>query len=511
MLEKIDEFCESVPAMAIAAVALGVAFILRIMGAEVLFSPSWVVAAICGFPLLRSALENLFWRRKITSDLLISIAASVSLALGEDFAAAEIVFIMALGEILEEKTVRRASDGIRRLLKLTPQTARLIDNGIEKIIPADVVEIGNILRILPGETIPADGKIISGSSSIDQSAITGEPLSADKGVGDGVFCGTINLFGCLDIEATSVGEDSSLGKLIRLVEEAKNSRAPMEKIIDRWAGWLVIISLLTAIITYLATGNIMRAATVLIVFCPCALTLSAPTSIMAAVGRAAKRGVLIKSGEALEKMGKVNCVALDKTGTLTRGKLKISDVAPLGDVSDDELLGLAASVELKSEHPLGRAVVEGAKALNIGLSEVKNFEMTPGKGARGDVNGKTVVCGNFNYLAENGIVLGERGNSLMKKFSGDGKALVLVGTEGEALGIIALSDELRDNADGVAYQLKKIGIRVILLSGDNEPAVKYLAKRANISEAYGNLLPADKVAQIKNLQNDGCIVCMVGD
>lgn len=272
---------------------------------------------------------------------------------------------MAIGEILEDITVNRAKKGISQLIKLSPQQGRKIikENGktTEKIVPIEEIYKDDILRVLPGEMIPVDGKIIFGNSSVDQSIMTGESLPIDKTIGDEVFCGTVNCDGSIDIIATKIGEDSSLQKLIRMVKEAEENKAPMQRIVDKWAGWLVPAALIIAVAAYFITSDIIRAVTVLVVFCPCALALATPTSIMAAVGQAAKNGVLIKSGEALEKMGKVNCIAFDKTGTLTFGKLKISDIITTSSATENELLKLACSSEKRSEHPLGKAIVEHGK------------------------------------------------------------------------------------------------------------------------------------------------------
>ena len=281
-----------------------------------------------------------------------------AIAIGDLFAAGEVAWIMAIGAILEEKTTERAKKGLKKLISLAPAQGRRIVNGKEEIIPAQQIRREDILCILPGETIPVDGVIVSGETSVDQSIMTGESLPVDKAVDDEVFCGTINRFGAIDIRASKVGEDSSLQKLIRMVQEAEDKKAPMARIADKAASWLVPAALLIAVVAGLVTRDIVRAVTVLVVFCPCALVLATPTAIMAAIGQAAKHGVIIKSGEALEKMGRVDTIAFDKTGTLTYGRLEVSDVISFeNDVDENALLSMVASAKAKSEHPLGKAIV----------------------------------------------------------------------------------------------------------------------------------------------------------
>ena len=295
------------------------------------------------------------------------------------------------------------------------------------MIPAEEIRKGDVLRILPGEIIPVDGKILTGETSVDQSIMTGESLPVDKTVGDGVFCGTINRFGAIDITAIQVGEDSSLKKLIRMVEDAENKQAPMQRIADRVASWLVPVALLIAILAYVFTGNIVTGVTVLVVFCPCALVLATPTAIMAAIGQATKHGVIIKSGESLEKMGKVDTIAFDKTGTLTYGRLEVSDVIPFdSSLTEKELLTVTASAEAKSEHPLGKAIVARAKDQNLPLTESEDFKMAAGKGISAKISGRSLFCGNEKYLMEQGVSIGEQVHSTLEKLRTEGKASILV-------------------------------------------------------------------------------------
>ena len=514
-MEKAEEFLSSIPMTIIGGIFLGISLVCMLMGIELPVNPAWVPIIISGIPILYGALTALFCEKTISSELLVSTAIVASVAIGEIFAAGEIAFIMAIGEILEDITVNRAKKGISQLIKLSPQQGRKIikENGktIEKIVPIEEIYKDDILRVLPGEMIPVDGKIIFGNSSVDQSIMTGESLPIDKTIGDEVFCGTVNCDGSIDIIATKIGEDSSLQKLIRMVKEAEENKAPMQRIVDKWAGWLVPAALIIAIAAYFITSDIIRAVTVLVVFCPCALALATPTSIMAAVGQAAKNGVLIKSGEALEKMGKVNCIAFDKTGTLTFGKLKISDIITTSSATENELLKLACSSEKRSEHPLGKAIVEHGKKQNVEFLEMEDFKMIPGKGIAAKIENNEIYCGNSRFLQEQGIILDENIESILENLRKQGKVSILVGKNRECIGIIALSDTIRPTAKEIVVKLKNMGTRVVLLTGDHKQTADYFAEEVGIENVYSELLPAEKVTYIKKLEEDGNKVCMIGD
>ena len=440
------------------------------------------------------------------------MAMIAAIAIGDLFAAGEVAFIMALGEILEDLTTDRAKKGLKNLIRLTPVQGRRITDGIEEIIPADSIGKGDRLRILPGEAIPVDGIVLDGETSVDQSIMTGESLPVDKTVGDTVFCGTINRFGTIDIQATKVGEDTSLQALIRMVREAEDKKAPMARIADTCASWLVPAALLVAIITGLATSDITRAVTVLVVFCPCALVLATPTAIMAAIGQATKHGVIIKSGEALEKMGKADTVVFDKTGTLTLGNLEVCDCLPSDSaITEERLLALAASAEMKSEHPLGKAVVACARKRQLPLTESKDFKMYAGKGIAAEISGSTVLCGNERFLCEYGVLLSDEVISTLEKLRLQGKASLLVAKETACIGVIALSDVLRPETDIIVSRLKAMNTETVLLTGDNELTAAYIAKRVGITQVHANLLPEQKVAHLAALQTNGHTVCMIGD
>lgn len=515
MLKKINDILAGMPMTIVSGVFLVFSFVLPKTGIQIPIDPAWITVIISGIPLLYLAVRRIIYNpgiSKISSALLISIAMFAAIAIGDLFAAGEVAFIMAIGAILEDMTTNRAKKGLKKLINLAPVQGRKIANGKEEIITTDKICKGDILRILPGETIPVDGVIVEGETSVDQSIMTGESLPVDKGIGEDVFCGTLNRFGAIDIEATNVGKDSSLQKLIRMVQKAENKQAPMQRIADKCASRLVPIALLIAVVTGIATANIVRAVTVLVVFCPCALVLATPTAIMAAIGQATKHGVIIKSGEALERMGKVDTIAFDKTGTLTYGKLEVSDIISFRNESDkNDILKLAASAEAKSEHPLGKAIVNYAVSKSIDINTSSDFKMTTGKGIYAMVSGRHIICGNEKFLQENNIVVNGEISDSINKLCTEGKASILVAENNMCIGVIALSDVLRPEAPKVIKQLSKMGTKTVLLTGDNQRTANYFAPKAGITEVYAELLPSEKVGCIEKLQNNQRKVCMIGD
>lgn len=515
MLKKMNDFLAGIPATLAGGVFLVLSFVLSRAGVSFPVDPAWITVMISGIPLLYLAVWRIIYNSgisKISSALLISIAMFAAIAIGDLFAAGEVAFIMAIGAILEDMTTERAKKGLKKLISLAPTKGRRIVDGKEVMISAKEIRKEDILRILPGEAIPVDGVIIAGETSVDQSVMTGESIPVDKGIGEEVYCGTLNRFGSIDIRATKVGEDSSLQKLIRMVQEAENNQAPMQRIADRCASWFVPVALFIAIVTWGVTKNIVRAVTVLVVFCPCALVLATPTAIMAAIGQATKHGVIIKSGEALEKMGKVDTIAFDKTGTLTFGKLEVSDIVLLDDtLSEKELLSFTASAESKSEHPLGKAIVAYAKQRQVSMPESDRFRMESGKGIYAEVFGKQLYCGNEKFFAENGIEIDDHMKITLEQLRVQGKASVLVANKKNCIGVIALSDVLRPEAEAMVMKLREMKTEVVLLTGDHQNTADYFAGRVGISKVYAELLPEQKVENIRNLKENGKTVCMIGD
>ncbi|WP_099468992.1 heavy metal translocating P-type ATPase [Konateibacter massiliensis] len=524
MLKQLSDSFSGMKLTLLSAVFLICSIILMIGKISLPFDPAWGAVIISGYPLLYLAMTRLIRQKWISSALLISIAMLASLAIGEIFAAGEVAFIMAIGAILEDKTVIRAQKGLYSLISLTPKEARKItvqnEQATQEMIPVSQIALDDILRILPGETIPTDGIILSGNSSIDQSIMTGESLPVDKEAGDSVFCGTLNSFGTIDIRATHVGEDTSLQKLIRLVQEAEDKKAPMQRIADKWAVYLVPIALLIAVGTFVVMQllgydlmiSLNRLVTVLVVFCPCALALATPTAIMAAIGQATKHGVIIKSGEALELMGKADVIAFDKTGTLTEGRLTVSDIISFDpEFSEDELLLLCMSVEEKSEHPLAKAIVAHGMSKGVRSKEVTDFQMFPGQGVRANFSQLLLQCGSEAYLEKCDIKIQEGFRPELEKLRLAGKAAIFIAIEQRCIGVIALTDVLREHAKDVIQKLKQMNLDIILLTGDHIQSAGYMANQAGIAHMKAGLLPAGKVEQIQDMQEKGKTVCMIGD
>ena len=514
-LEQAMDFLAGLKMTIIAGIFLFIAVIFMIfrISVPIWLDPSWGAVIISGLPLVYLALIRLIREKWVSSALLITIAMVASLLIGELFAAGEVAWIMALGALLEDWTVERAKKGLKNLIDLTPQTARRVsDDGSETIVPIEEVSLQDRLRILPGEVVPVDGEIVEGTSSIDQSIMTGESLPIDKSIGDDVYCGTMNMYGAIDILATSLGENSSLQKLIDLVKEADKNQAPTQRIADKWATWLVPIALAIAIAAWLITGDIVRGVTVLVVFCPCALILATPTAIMGAIGQATKHGVLIKSGEALEKLGGLNTIAFDKTGTLTYGNLAVSDVISLDDdyTSEDVLL-MTASAEKRSEHPLAKAIIENVENKSIKIEEAHDFEMIPGKGIKACNSYGEIVCGNQKYMSELNIEESENLQSTLDTLRYEGKASIIVGLNGRTVGVIGLSDMIREDAGDMIEALHKLDTETILLTGDHKETADYFASKVGIKDVRGELLPEDKLTAIEDIKKSGRQVCMIGD
>lgn len=514
-MKKLTDFLAGIPMTIAGGICLLLSFLLPRLGIALPIDPAWITILISGVPLLYLAVWRIIHNpgiRKISSALLITVAMLAAIAIGDWFAAGEVAWIMAIGAILEDRTTNRAKQGLTKLIRLTPTQGRRIREGTEELVSPEEIQTGDLLRILPGEIIPVDGVLVQGETSVDQSIMTGESLPVDKHVGDSVFCGTVNRFGSMDIRATKVGQDSSLQTLIRMVREAEKKQAPMQRIADRCASWLVPVALLIAIITGFVQHDLIPAVTVLVVFCPCALVLATPTAIMAAIGQATKHGVIIKSGEALETMGRVDTIALDKTGTLTYGRLEVSDILPLQNGLDEgELLSLAASAESRSEHPLGAAIVSRAKELAVPILESADFQMTAGRGIQAQVAGRRLLCGNAAFLAEHGVHTDQAAQAALEQLHAQGKASVLVAEGTRCLGILALSDVLRPEAEAIIQKLTAMHTKIILLTGDSHTTARYFADRVGISEVQAQLLPEEKVTSITQLQAAGRTVCMIGD
>ena len=477
------------------------------------FDPAWVAIVLCGIPIILEAVIGLVTEFDIKADVLVSIALIASVVIGEDFAAGEVAFIMQLGALLEDLTVAKARAGIERLVKLTPRTARVLREGREQLLPAEQVQVGDRLRVLPGETVPVDGRILSGQTSIDQSVMTGESLPVDMGPGDQVSSGTVNQFGAFEMEASKVGEDSSIQRMIRLVQSADAGKAKIVGLADRWATWIVIIALTSAALTWLISGEIIRAVTILVVFCPCALVLATPTAIMAAIGNATRHGFLVREGDALERLSKVTRVAFDKTGTLTFGKPRVVQVESLDQsLSTGQLYAWAAGAELRSEHPLGKAIVRCFRETEHPQApELETFQMLPGRGVKATVQGVSLLVGNPELLQEEGVALSEEARLGASRALAQGCTVVYVAAQGRLAGFLALADTLRPDAADTVAQVKAAGVVPVLLTGDHPEAARTIASQLSLTEVKANCLPQDKLQYIGDCQQRKEPVCMIGD
>ena len=484
-------------------------------------SLAWISIIFCGIPIFKDAVSGLIKEFDIKADVLVTIAIISSIIIGEIFAAGVVALIMAIGGFLEEYTVSKTRTGIEKLVDLSPTKGTLVTNyggseEAESEIEADAIDVDDILKVLPGEVVPVDGVIIKGETSIDQSVMTGESIPIDKQIGDEVFSGTINLYGSFYMKAIKKGEDSSLQKLISLVESASPDNAEIVKAADRWATWIVIIAFVSAIATWIVTGEIIRAVTILVVFCPCALVLATPTAIMASLGNLTNVGILVKEGLTVEKLAKVDEMIFDKTGTLTYGKPEVVDVIPYNEkLSAEDLIHLTASLESQSEHPLARAILNFYKEnYSRPIVHVSNFEMIIGKGVKANLdNNETMLfAGNLEFMELNNLTVEKEFlASKVNSYLDEGATPIFVASNDEIMGVVVLADVLREDANEVIRQLRKLGVNATLLTGDNQKAAEYIAHEVDIVDYKYNCLPEDKIYAVSNFQNSHHQVAVIGD
>lgn len=433
--------------------------------------------------------------------------------------AAWIIAFILLGKLLEDIAKGKASESVRRLMDLQPRMARVVKNGAEEEIPVELVQLGDIVVVRPGEKIPVDGIVIEGYSSVDEKMITGESMPVEKSVGDEVIGATINKAGMLKVKATKVGADTTLSQIIKLVDEAQVSRAPIQRLADVIASYFVPAVISIGIISYLAwyfigkTPFIFAFTTfiaVLIIACPCALGLATPTAILVGTGKGAENGILIKGGENLERAYKIQTVVFDKTGTLTRGEPAVTDIIEFGDQTEKEILRFAAIAEKGSEHPLGEAVVERAREEGIEIPDADSFEAVPGHGVKATYGKKEILLGNRRLMSAYGIPIAPM-DEKVKALEEDGKTAMFVAVAKEVIGIIGVADTLKEHSAEAVKQLQKMGLEVVMLTGDNERTAKAIAKKLGITRISAEVLPGDKAKVIKGFQEEGKTVAMVGD
>lgn len=504
-MKRFKKWCEEnnskieIVFLIISSICVITSLILKWCGvSDLIFDPSWIAILLCGLPIIIGAIKGVVFEHDITADLLVSLALIGSMILKEWFAAGEVAVIMQIGSLLEELTAAKAEKGIQKLIKISPRTANLIVDGKEKIIDSSTIKIGDILRVKAGETIPVDGIILEGYTSIDQSIMTGESLPIDKKINDYVMSGTINQSGSFLMKATKTSEDSSLQRMISIAKSADAQKAKIVRKANKWASILVVVSLLTALISGVIIGCInkdfwlgfSRAVTVLVVFCPCAFVLATPTAISAGIGNASRNGVLIQSGEALERISECNIVVFDKTGTLTKGEPTVEKIETFNDVDKDELLKIAASGEKLSNHPLAKAICKYYKG---DLYAVNNHQTINGWGVEFELNNNKYKIGKTNKKNDNSdSVVAIYRNELM-------------------IGVIHLEDEIKANAKDMIKALHLLGKRVVMLTGDNEATAKKVVKDLNIDEFKSDCSPEDKMKYIEEQEKLGNKVAMFGD
>lgn len=488
---------------------LSIATDLTLMGLD----PAWGAILISGAPVIVNSFRKLVFHGNVRAGLLISIAVIACVAVGELFAAGEVVFIMAIGELLEDYTVRRSKAGLKSLMDMKPATARVQRGGEYALIDAREVVAGDMVRINAGESIPVDGVVVEGATSVDQALMTGESVPVDKAAGDEVYSATTNMHGSILVRATKVGEDSSIARMIAMISEAENNKAPIVGIMDRWASCLVVVALLLSVVVGFATGDVIRAITVLVVFCPCALVLATPTAIAAGIGNATKHGVIIKSGAALEQLTHVRRIVFDKTGTLTHGEPKVKEMflAEGSSLTEEDFLHLCASVEMHSEHPLGVAIVKAAKARNMDLREPDKFAVLPGRGVAAMVGGQEIIMGNKSILNAHGLALDPCFADLVARQNASGRSVVLMAMNQKVVGALTLADTLRPDSQRIVQRLAEFGKRITLLTGDAQAIAGKISQEVGIDEFRAELLPEGKLQAIEEYEGTGERVCMVGD
>ncbi|MEK7446520.1 MAG: cation-translocating P-type ATPase [candidate division NC10 bacterium] len=475
--------------------------------------PPWVALAAVlagGYPIFRNVVRALR-NRRVTSHALMTLGILGAIAIRQYAAATVIVFFMRLADFIEGYTTERSRQAIKELLKLAPETARVERDGRELALPAGEVARGEVVLVKPGDRIPVDGIVLEGRASVNQAPITGESVPVEKQPGDQVFAATICERGALRVRTDRVGRETTFGQIVRLVEEAEASKAPVQRFADRFTAYYIPVVLGVAGATYLIGGSATAAVATVLVACSCAITMATPITVLAAVGRSARQGIVIKGGRYLEALAKVDTVVMDKTGTLTIGRPEVTDVIALDGESDVGILALAATLERRSEHPLAGGIVRAAERRSVPLEEPKDFEVHPGEGVTGTVDGARVCCGTETLLARAGIVVGESLGGRVQGLAAEGKSVVLVATGLRVAGLIALADTLRPEVPQALDALRALGIRrLLLLTGDRQPVARAVAERLGL-EFEAEVMPHEKIRVIERLQQEGRVVAMVGD
>ena len=502
-----DEFKRDVLLMAVSAVALVLSF-AGVKPVEWL-DLAWIAIVLCGVPILYEAGHGLLFEHDIRADVLVALAIVAAVCLGEFFAAGEVALIMQIGGCLEEYSSRKATKGMEHLISLTPKTIRLVVDGSERTVAVEDARVGQIARVLPGEAVPVDGRIVSGSTSIDQSVITGESIPVDRSVGDSVYSGSMNQAGSFDMEVTKESGDSSLQRMAQMVESADAGKSRMVRLADRWATYLVAIVMALVVVTYAVTEDIYRAVTIMIVFCPCAFILATPTAVVAAMGNLTRRGVLVKDGDSLERLAQVDMFAFDKTGTITEGRPSVVDVR--SEMEEAEFLAVVASAESRSEHPLGRAIVSYAEDRGVIQIDPSEFMAVIGRGVTARVSGSSVSVGNAEMMEGIGVSIPSSYMEHVEALYSFGCTSVFVAVDGVFVGTISMSDTIREESKRMISELGRMGVGTMMLTGDNPRSASFIASSAGIGDFRAECTPEVKMDVIGEMEDGGSRVCMVGD
>ena len=474
-------------------------------------APLYLAAALVGSVFIWWSAFQGIRQGDFTADIPVSLATAAAIAIGQYSAAAVVAVLLLIGGMLENFVAARAGRALEALSKLLPDRVTVRKEGTDITVALEEVTAGDLLLIRSGERIAVDGEVITGTASVNQSAITGESLPVEKQPGDAVFAGTLNEVGTVEVRATKLGQETTLGQIRRMVEEAQEKKAPIERMLNRYAKFYSPTAIVLGLLLWWWSGDILRAITMLIVFCPCVMVLATPTALVASIGNAALRGSLVKKGATIEALAKIDTVIFDKTGTLTVGQPKLTRIIPLNGPEEVSILGLAAVAEKFSEHPLGRAIVQAAQAQNLSVPDPEEFEVMPGLGVRAAVNGRRLLLGRPQLLIEQGLRLAENLQVADGAHALGGQTVVGIAIGDEVTGTLSLQDVLRPEAQAAVSKLNSLGIRTILVTGDNWATANQIAAQLNIGEVYAETLPQIKVEIVKRLQAEGRTVAFVGD
>lgn len=474
-------------------------------------TPLYLASAFVGSTYIWWSAIQCIRKRDFTADIPVSLATMAAIAIGQYSAAAVVAVLLLLGGMLENLVAARAGHALDALARLLPDTVIVRRDGNDLVVKLDQVRAGDVLLVRSGERIAVDGELVSGSASINQAAITGESLPVEKRPGDSVFAGSLNELGAIELRATKIGEETTLGQIRRMVVEAQRSRAPIERLLNRYAKFYTPAAILLGVGVWFFTGELMRAITILIVFCPCVMVLATPTALVASIGNAALRGSLVKKGATIEALAKVDTVAFDKTGTLTRGQPRLIGVHSLNGREESDVLRFAAAAEKFSEHPLARAVVEAAEARGLALDDPERFEVLPGLGVLAIHGGQEVLLGRPHLIEERGVAISERVAMQAEEGAAAGRTVIMVAVDRIVEGLLVIEDSIREESRQLIRELDAMRVRTVLITGDNRATAQRVATELGIAEVHAEVLPQQKVEIVKALQAAGRKVAFVGD